>query len=70
MVRTVREELAEHEGVVGLGVVLGQRDVLVHVEGHDMFEPARRVALASPQLFPYQDTHESFSSLTSLMRAL
>ena len=39
--RTVGEELAEHEGVVGLGVVLGQRDVLVHVEGHDIFEAAR-----------------------------
>ena len=36
--RTVREELAEHEGVVGLGVVLRELDVLVHVEGNDMFE--------------------------------
>ena len=36
--RTVREELAEHEGVVGLGVVLRELDVLVHVEGHDMLE--------------------------------
>ena len=34
----VREELAEHEGVVRLGVVLGQLDVLVHVERDDMFE--------------------------------
>ena len=32
------EELAEHEGVVGLGVVLGQVDVLVHVEGDDVLE--------------------------------
>ena len=32
------EELAEHEGVVGLGVVLGQADVLGHVEGDDMLE--------------------------------
>ena len=32
------EELAEHEGVVGLGVLLGEADVLVHVEGDDMLE--------------------------------
>lgn len=32
------EELAEHEGVVGLGVILGQTNVLVHVEGDDMLE--------------------------------
>ena len=34
----MREELAEHEGVVGLGVVLRKGDVLVHVEGDDMLE--------------------------------
>lgn len=34
----MREELAEHESVVGLGVVLGEADVLVHVEGDDMLE--------------------------------
>ena len=34
----MREEFAEHEGVVGLGVVLGKTDVFVHVEGHDVFE--------------------------------
>ena len=34
----VREELAEHECVVGLWVVLGQSDVLVHVERHHMLE--------------------------------
>ena len=34
----MREELAEHEGVVGLGVVLREPDVLVHVEGYDMTE--------------------------------
>ena len=42
--RTVREELAEHEGVVGLGVVLGEPDVLVHVEGHDMLESVFQVS--------------------------
>ena len=35
---TVREEFAEHEGVVGFGVVFGKSDVFVHVECHDMFE--------------------------------
>ena len=38
VLRTVREEFAEHEGVVGLGVVFGELDVLVHVERHDMLE--------------------------------
>ncbi len=34
----VGEEVAEHEGVVGFGVVLGEADVFVHVEGYDVFE--------------------------------
>ena len=34
----VREELAEHERVVRLGVRLRQPDVLVHVEGHYVLE--------------------------------
>ena len=41
--RTVREELAEHEGVVGLGVVLGKMDVFVHVEGDDVLEAGSAV---------------------------
>ena len=45
--RTVREELAEHEGVVGFGVFLGQPDVLVHVEGDDVLEPGVRMRLVS-----------------------
>lgn len=36
----VREELAEHEGVVRLRVVLRELRVLVHVECHDMLESA------------------------------
>ncbi len=32
------EELAEHEGVVRLWVVLGELDVFVHIEGHYMLE--------------------------------
>ena len=35
---TVREELAEHEGVVGLGVLPGNANILVHVECDDIFE--------------------------------
>lgn len=34
----MREKLAEHESVVGLGVVSWQTNILVHVEGDDMFE--------------------------------
>lgn len=36
----MREELAEHEGMVGLRVVLRQPDIFVHVKGDDMFEAA------------------------------
>lgn len=32
------KELAEHEGVIGLGVVSWEADILIHVEGDDMFE--------------------------------
>lgn len=39
--RTVGEELAEHEGVVGLWVVFWELDVLVHVKGHNMLEPGK-----------------------------
>ena len=46
--RTMREELAEHEGVVGLGVVLRQAHVLVHVERDDVFEPTRAALDSSP----------------------
>lgn len=34
----MRKELAEHEGVVGFGVVSWEADILVHVEGDDIFE--------------------------------
>ncbi len=34
----VREEVLAHEGVVALGVLLGQADVFVHVERHDVGE--------------------------------
>ena len=37
----MREEFAEHEGVVGLGVVFREPDVLVHVECDDVFESDR-----------------------------
>lgn len=36
--RTVRKELAEHKGVIGLGVVSWKADIFVHVEGDHMFE--------------------------------
>lgn len=32
------EEMLVHEAVIAFGVVLGDTDVFVHVEGHDMFE--------------------------------
>lgn len=32
------EEVLPHEGVIGLGVIARDPDVLVHVEGHDMFK--------------------------------
>ena len=34
----VLKEVATHEGVVALGVILGQADVFVHVEGDDVAE--------------------------------
>ena len=34
----MREEFTEHEGVVGLGVVLRESDVLIHVERDDILE--------------------------------
>ena len=34
----VIEEVATHEGVVTLGVILGQADVFIHVEGDDVAE--------------------------------
>lgn len=36
--RTVGEEFAEHEGMIGFGVVFWQADVFVHVKCDDMFE--------------------------------
>ena len=68
----MREEFAEHEGVVGLGVVLREADVLVHVERHNILEPARpprcqgRVRFGRRQ----QYTHESFPALTRPIRCL
>lgn len=37
----MREEFTEHEGVVGFGVVLGEVNVLVHVECDDILKAAR-----------------------------
>lgn len=34
----VGEEVGPHEGMVALWVVAGEADVLVHVEGDDVFE--------------------------------
>ena len=59
----MREEFAEHECVVGFGVVFGKSDVLIHVECHDMFESNRRMG---DKIF--RDgavTYGSFPSLTS-----
>jgi hypothetical protein len=37
---TLTEQLPEHEAVVRLGVVFGESYILVHVECHNMLEPA------------------------------
>ena len=47
--RTVGEEFAEHEGVVGLGVVLRQVHVLVHVERDHMLESTLRLVASREQ---------------------
>ena len=66
--RTVREEFAEHECVVGFGVVFGKSDVLIHVECHDMFESDRWV---NRSIFGNSAvTYESFPSFTSEIRCL
>ena len=38
---TVREELSEHERMVGLGMVSRKTNVFVHIEGHDIPEAVR-----------------------------
>lgn len=38
--RTMRKELAEHEGMIRLGMVCSKSDVFIHIERHDVFEPA------------------------------
>ena len=35
---TMGKEFTEHESVVGLGVILGKSDVLIHVEREDILE--------------------------------
>lgn len=35
----MREELAEHEGVVRLRMILWEANVFIHVEGYNMLEP-------------------------------
>jgi hypothetical protein len=62
------EEFAEHEGVVGLLVVLWQAYILVHVECDDMLE-ARNYLAFLRETMGYK-THESFPSFTSLIKAL
>ena len=74
--RTVGEELAEHEGVVRLGVVLREPDVLVHVERDDVCEAGGEKRSAAGDVPRGRSvcecvcTHESFPSFTSLIRAL
>ena len=71
--RTVGEEFAEHEGVIRLGVVLREPDVLVHVERHDVREAGENRSAAGGRLGGRGVcvcTHESFPSFTSLIRAL
>ena len=72
--RTVGEELAEHEGVVRLGVVLREPDVLVHVERDDVREAGGEKRSAAGDAPRGRSvcvcTHESFPSFTSLIRAL
>lgn len=36
----LREEFTEHKGVVGLGMVLGEVNILVHIERDDIFKAA------------------------------
>ena len=67
-VRTVRKELAEHEGVIRLGVVSWETDVLVHVEGNDMFEAGTSCHRHRRKI--RRMTDDSFPSLTNLMSAL
>ena len=64
----MRKELAEHEGVIGLAVVSWEADVLVHVEGDDMFEAGASRHGHRREI--RRTTNESFPSLTSLMSAL
>ena len=49
LLRTVNvvEEVTGHEGMVTLGVCLGETDILVHVEGDDILErhPAGTIGL-------------------------
>ena len=42
----MREEFAEHECVVGFGVVFGKSDVFVHVECDDVLEAEKPCMLA------------------------
>ena len=64
----MREEFAEHECVVGFGVVFGKSDVFVHVECHDMFESDRWVNVS---IFGNSAvTYESLPSFTSEIRCL
>lgn len=35
----MREEFTEHEGMVGLGMIARQPNILVHVERDDVLEP-------------------------------
>ena len=64
----MRKELAEHEGVVGLGVVSWEADVLVHVEGDDMLEAGTLRHRCCREI--RWRTDERFPSLTNSMSFL
>lgn len=65
---TVREEFTEHEGVVRFWVIFRETNVFVHVEGDYVLEPGFHRQQMHRSLV--NATHVSFSSLTSLIRAL
>lgn len=69
--RTVREEVLEHEGVVGLWVVLGKPDVFIHVEGDDVLEAGRTRSASthSSTIIRTTTTYESSPALCSLIKA-
>lgn len=38
----MREEFAEHEGVIGFGVIARESYIFVHIEGYNILEPEEK----------------------------